>query len=590
MKHLIIFWIFSAIFTLQVRSQNITFLFNGINTNQETVEIDSVQIINLSNYTDTLVHGNTFTTLISTVSLTENFKNKLLAYPNPFYQKASINFYSNYNQQAKIAAFLANGQKIAEINGMLVKGENNIVISSGKKGLIIVHISAEKLQLTAKLICKQSTGISNIKLEANKSFYSESLSPLKSVKNKTTPFKYELGDSLQFNGYSSTFQSETIKDKPTTNQEYTLTFNIDSNKPIANFLHSADTINQGSSIIFSDLSTNNPTKWKWNFGDGDSSLIQNPSHTYLIPGNYSVSLIVSNNFGSDTLVKPKLITVNSLKPEADFSSNLSNINQGEAIVFTDQSTNSPTNWLWDFGDGSTSVVENPTHTFLSPGTYTVSLTVSNDYGSSTKTKQNYIVVNSLIPLADFNANKTSIIEGESIIFSDLSTNSPTSWAWDFGDGNTSSDQNPEHIYTASGMYSVALIAANNFGSDTILKNNYIEVIEEADPQLSVTPVSLNFDTTATVKSIYLTNTGGGTVVWSVSEELSWLSVDILSGETQKETDQITFTIDREGLSAGQYSGTVNIESNAGNAAIAIQMRVKDSGQSITDTPKEPGWE
>ena len=138
------------------------------------------------------------------------------------------------------------------------------------------------------------------------------------------------------------------------------------------FSSNPDSINT-SMYYFFDASTGSPTSWTWNFGDGTSSSLQNPTHTYASAGNYTVTLSISsaacNNSTSST------ITVGTPPPgcQANFYStpNSSNANM---ILFTDNSTGSPTSWSWNFGDGTTSNLQNPTHTYTA-GTYTVSLTI-----------------------------------------------------------------------------------------------------------------------------------------------------------------------------------------------------------------------
>ncbi|MDZ7777706.1 MAG: PKD domain-containing protein [Bacteroidales bacterium] len=131
-------------------------------------------------------------------------------------------------------------------------------------------------------------------------------------------------------------------------------------------------------------------------------------------------------------------------PVAAFSADKTSVEEDTSIPFTDESTGEPTEWQWDFGDGNTSAEQNPTHTYVSEGTYDVELTVSNEEGSDSESKTNYITVNAAgsVPVAAFTANQTSIEEGGIIEFTDQSTNNPTSWSWDFGDGSTSSQQNP----------------------------------------------------------------------------------------------------------------------------------------------------
>jgi serine protease len=148
------------------------------------------------------------------------------------------------------------------------------------------------------------------------------------------------------------------------------------------------------------------------------------------------------------------------------------------VVFTDASTNNPTSWSWTFGDGGTSTAQNPSHTYTAAGTYTVTLTATNAYGSDSETKTNYITVTNPPtdpPVADFSGTPTSGSAPLTVVFTDASTNNPTSWSWTFGDGGTSTAQNPSHTYTAAGTYTVSLTATNAYGSDTETKTGYITV-------------------------------------------------------------------------------------------------------------------
>ncbi len=147
------------------------------------------------------------------------------------------------------------------------------------------------------------------------------------------------------------------------------------------------------------------------------------------------------------------------------------------VNFTDQSTGA-TSWSWDFGDTGTSEEQHPTHEYTSVGTYTVSLTVTNAYGSDTMTRIDYIDVTVLQPpVADFSADNTNIETGQSVNFTDLSTNNPTSWSWTFEGGTPGSSmaQNPTITYDTPGTYTVSLTASNAAGSDTETKVGYITV-------------------------------------------------------------------------------------------------------------------
>ena len=160
------------------------------------------------------------------------------------------------------------------------------------------------------------------------------------------------------------------------------------------------------------------------------------------------------------------------------------------VQFTDLSGGRPTSWHWDFGDGTSSTEQNPTHTYASPGLYTVTLIATNEYGSDEETKTDYITVYGPVT-AQFTANITSGIAPLTVQFTDLSTGGPTSWHWDFGDGNTSTAQNPQHTYTTAGLYTVTLTASHPYDSDTETKTAYITVaVLQPFPGLTLIPRDL----------------------------------------------------------------------------------------------------
>ncbi|MDD2340308.1 MAG: PKD domain-containing protein [Methanosarcina sp.] len=229
--------------------------------------------------------------------------------------------------------------------------------------------------------------------------------------------------------------------------------------PVANF--TADL-----TVQFTDTSINNPTSWLWDFGDGDTSTEQNPVHVFSGAGTYTVTLVATNAGGS-SYVRSMVIAVNRVltPPVADFTANK---NEGYApltVRFTDTSTYNPTGWQWNFGDSSTSIEQNPVHVFSGAGTYTVTLVATNGDGSS-DAKPMDIKVNRVLtpPVADFTANTTEGYAPLTVKFTDTSTYNPTGWQWNFGDGQTSIVRNPEHTFSAAGVYTVSLVATNGDGS------------------------------------------------------------------------------------------------------------------------------
>lgn len=256
--------------------------------------------------------------------------------------------------------------------------------------------------------------------------------------------------------------------------------------PIAGF-YGTPTAGVGPfSVSFVDTSANNPTKWAWTFGDGGADTTENPVHAYSTVGSpttYTVQLIATSSSGTSTTIQNNYITViPPILPSAGFYASPTSGDGAFNVNFVDTSMNFPASWNWNFGDGSTTNTENPMHIYsavAAPTSYTVQLIVANSAGISTATWNNYIYVTEPAPQAFFYATPTTGLGPLPVSFVDNSINSPTSWAWDFGDGGTATTQNPAHTYnkpTISTTYTVQLIATNSYGSSTAVQTHYISVI------------------------------------------------------------------------------------------------------------------
>jgi PKD repeat protein len=167
-------------------------------------------------------------------------------------------------------------------------------------------------------------------------------------------------------------------------------------------------------------------------------------------------------------------------PVADFTENKAVINIGESVSFSDLTSSNPTSWNWIFEGGSpvSSAEKNPTTQYNTPGTYDVWLMVSNINGTDTLIRENMITVENNIT-ADFTADKLSVNIGESVTFSDQSTGAMLSWNWIFEGGtpSTSNEKSPAIQYNNPGNYGVSLVVSNAYGSDTIIRANFISVDE-----------------------------------------------------------------------------------------------------------------
>ncbi|MBN4062031.1 PKD domain-containing protein [Bacteroidales bacterium AH-315-I05] len=248
----------------------------------------------------------------------------------------------------------------------------------------------------------------------------------------------------------------------------------------ANFTGDVTVFCPNDPIQFSDLSSPTPTNWLWNFGDGFSSSLQNPIHSYAGAGPYTVTLIASDTITGcvDTMIKVDYISLLT-PPTGDFTVD----DNGSCVIpftvnFTSTSSDS-TILLWDFGNGNTDTVPNPSTTYTAYGDYTVSLTITDTNTSCTLTviKPGFIKVQ--LPIAFFVSDVQEGCMPLTVGFSDASTSpdSIVAWEWNFGDSSSiDTNQNPTHIYLDSGVYDVTLKITTADGcEDSITIGGYIKV-------------------------------------------------------------------------------------------------------------------
>ncbi|WP_292387683.1 PKD domain-containing protein [Methanosarcina sp. UBA5] len=207
-----------------------------------------------------------------------------------------------------------------------------------------------------------------------------------------------------------------------------------------------------------------------NYGDNTVSVIDAATNT----------VTTTVPVGSNPIAFGQFIVPLSPGPFANFSASPTEGKAPLTVAFTDKSTGSPTKWKWNFGDGTTSTQQNPTHKYSKVGSYTVKLTTTNADGSNTATKTDYIKVVTK-PIASFTAKPTSGKAPLTVPFTDKSTGIPTKWKWSFGDGASSTEQSPKHEYSQEGSYKVTLTVTNVAGSSTLTKTNFIKVTTNTRP-------------------------------------------------------------------------------------------------------------
>ena len=247
----------------------------------------------------------------------------------------------------------------------------------------------------------------------------------------------------------------------------------------ASFSVTPTSVCTGDSITFTNISTPATTSSIWDFGDGNTSTTFNPSHIYTTAGTHTFTLIASDANGcSDTI--SSTITAHQT-PTADYTADTTKACAFPFTVNFTNTSNGTNNYVWNFGDGSTSILQNPSHTYTTSGTYDVSLIATSTTGgcSDTITKNSFIIISP--PVAYFVSGPDSGCVPLNMLFLDTTKNSIspiTNHTWNFGDGSSASVSNPltAHTYTATGIYSFTLTSTTANGCyDTAVCNNCIKV-------------------------------------------------------------------------------------------------------------------
>ncbi len=243
-----------------------------------------------------------------------------------------------------------------------------------------------------------------------------------------------------------------------------------------------DTLCIGESGAFIDLSV--PAfngivdQWEWDFGDGQTSAIQNPTHAYAVSGLQTVELIAHTNVGcSDTITKQVYVKV---PPQASITA-LPGCND-LGVTFNNNSDPLANGFWWDFGTGfpaDSSVISDPSFTYGAYGSYTVTLIAQKGTTCADTTSISLLVSNVVANFADLDTTCTNVL----VSYVDQSSNvngTITQWEWDFGDLSTTTIQNPNHGYSSPGDYDVELVVTSSLGcTDTLIKEIHVDEAPQA---------------------------------------------------------------------------------------------------------------
>lgn len=243
--------------------------------------------------------------------------------------------------------------------------------------------------------------------------------------------------------------------------------------------------NDPYSFQFVDISEGEPDSWTWDFGDGASATDQNPEHTYTDQGQYVVTLTIENSVNQCSSIFEEIVMVGDSTWFGDCqamfytypdSVDFHTINFVDMSIAGGNPSGIPDAWYWEFGDGTSSTDQNPTHTYADNGDYNVCLTISSgtSQDSCESTECQIVRVGDgsngceasyfYYPEGD-TTNPNGGMGSLNIQFVDASYGEPTNWLWDFGDGETSNEQNPLHTFSEEGVYQVCL-SISNYNNDT----------------------------------------------------------------------------------------------------------------------------
>jgi PKD repeat protein len=331
------------------------------------------------------------------------------------------------------------------------------------------------------------------------------------------------------------------------------------------------------------------TSYAWDFGDGATAQSLSPSHTYATAGTYLVRLTVTDSLGRvDTATGT--VTVTDEPPLAAFAAGVATPEAGQSVAFDGSSSSdsdgSVVAYAWNFGDGHTASGRSPTHAFAQPGTYTVTLTVTDSDGQRASASEPVTVVAG--PSARFTPSAVQALEGTSIGFDATgsigggSGGAITGYAWSFGDGTTGTGAKATHAYQSGGTYTVLLTVTDGAGEKATV-SRVVTVYVQPQATFSYAP-GLPVEGVATAFSAAASNSDPGTMIssyaWSFGDGTTATGATVAHTFALEGTYRATLTVtDGFGLTSS-ISEVVTVIDSAPSAAISVVTNHPGAGRAV----------
>jgi PKD repeat protein len=335
--------------------------------------------------------------------------------------------------------------------------------------------------------------------------------------------------------------------------------------------------------------------WSWNFGDGATSSQQNPTHAYSDNGAYTVRLTVVDSGGQSASASLQ-VTVQNVPPTAEAGPGRS-CNVGETLSFsasfTDPGSADTHTFSWNFGDGSTATGHDVSHAYTAAGEYTLTLTVTDDDGGVGSDTAR-ITVTAVPPTASFSFSPSAPLEGQTVSFTDTSSAGSypiVSWSWNFGDGASSSQQNPTHAYSDNGAYTVSLSVADSIGASgssslPLVVTNAAPVVDAGPDRFARVGELISFSATIQDPGVLDSHT----VAWDFGDGRGARGSTVQHGYSSPGAYTVTVTATDDEGAVGQDSLGVQVVAASGRteegrtqAAPTILLQAEYSGPSFAST-------